>query len=176
MADSANVTVGALSATLNQVRLPMGLMVSEVVVSASQAEIASDPFNVSLADWGSVTAVVTAPDLAAFLNEKAPGGLRDFSVTIEEGFVRVGATAKVIVDIRAVVVCTLAILDGRKLFVRLEEVEGLSMAKGMVQSQLDQINPVVDVNDLPLDIVLERVVAESQSITLYGRARPRPAG
>ncbi|MCC7435093.1 MAG: LmeA family phospholipid-binding protein [Methanoregulaceae archaeon] len=176
MADSANVSVGTLSATLKRVRLPMGLLVQEVVIDAADATVSSEPLNVTLADWGTITATVAADDLAAFLNNEAPGGLRDFAVVIESGSVKVSATAKVIVELRATAVCTLVIREGKQLFVQLDEVEGLAMAKGMIQGQLEQINPVLDVGDLPFDIVLEKVVAQSQAITLHGRARPRPAG
>lgn len=155
----------------------MGLVVDVVRISGDAASLATDPLELALQDWGAIEAEVTANDLAAFLTAQAPSSLKDFEVALANGFIDVTATAKVIVELRATAKCYLSIRGGGKqLFVELDSVDGLAMARGMIQGQLDQINPVLDAAQLPLDVVFESATAKDGKITLQGKARPKPAG
>lgn len=172
MADDSRVHVEAFGARLGRVTLPMGLVLDRLSISASNAEINTDPFEVRLDKWGSLEAELTSADLAAFLNHKAPANVRDFEVRVLDGFIEVTATAKVIVELRVTAICSLRIHDQRKLVVHLERVEGVPMAHGMIQGQLDQINPVLDVSTLPLEIELDAIEADQDTVRVLGRARP----
>ncbi len=153
----------------------MGLVVDEIQVDGLTTTIAVDPIGVQMETPGNLVAHVAALDLASFLDLKSPGGLRDFAVAIREGNVYVEATARVIVEMRAKVTCTLRIEEGKRLFVDLQSVDVLGMGgmKNLVQGHLDQINPVLDVEDLPLAVVLDEVIADHDRITLKGKAGPR---
>lgn len=153
----------------------MGLVVDDIQVDGQTTTIAVDPIGVRMDTPGNLVANVAALDLASFLDLKAPGGLRDFAVAIREGFVYVEATAKMIVEMRAKVTCTLRIDEGKRLFVDLQSVDVMGMGgmKGLVQGHLDQINPVLDADDLPLAVVLDEVIADHDRITLRGKAAPR---
>lgn len=154
----------------------MGLVVDELHLVGSDAQVATDPVSIELSDWAQLEATVMEADLADFLTRQAPGGLKDFDVTIKGGFVHVAATARVIVEVRATAICRLVLKEQRYLFVELDSVEGLAMAKGMIQGQLDQINPVLDAGDLPLRVELDHVEAEQGRIVLRGRAQPSVGG
>lgn len=151
----------------------MGLVADEVKIEGAATNLSTSPFSVHL-DWpATVEAHVAALDLAEFLNAKAPGGIRDFAIAIRDGQLFIEATTRMIVEVRAKVVCTLRIQDGKRLFVDLESVDVMGVgAKGLVQSHLDQINPVMDVTDLPLSVNMDRVVADHDRIVLYGTATP----
>ncbi len=166
---SSQVTVDQFSAEFRRVRLPMGLVVDRLVLSGSGAAIEVDPFGFAIAEAAPVEAFVAALDIAGFLNEKAPGGLKDFAISIREGKLYVEATARVIVEVRAKAVCTLRVQDGRAIYIDLESVDVMGMgAKSMVQSQLDQINPILDVSDLPVAMQLKSVQADHDQIVLHG--------
>jgi hypothetical protein len=151
----------------------MGLVVDDVRIEGANATIDTHPFAVHLEQPGHVEAHVAALDLAAFLDAKAPGGLKDFGIAIREGKVYVEATARVIVEVRAKVVCTLRIHEKKQLFVDLESVDVMGIgAKGMVQGQLDQINPVLDASQFPLNVEFEEVIADHDRLILKGAAAP----
>lgn len=154
----------------------MGLVVDELHVVGADGQLDTDPISIALNDWAQLEATVTETDLADFLTRQAPGGLKDFEVSIKGGFVHVSATARVIVEVRATAICRLVLKEQRYLFVELDSVDGLAMAKGMIQGQLDQINPVLDAGDLPLLIELDNVQAEQGQVVLRGRARPLVGG
>ncbi len=162
-------TVEHLTAELRRIVLPMGLVVDRLEIQAQGASLDTSPFKLVLSEPAIATAYVAALDIAAFLDSKAPGGLRDFAVAIREGKLYIEATAKVIIDVRANVVCTLRIQDNRALYVDLESVDVMGLgAKGMVQGQLDQINPILDVSDLPVSMSLNKVETDHDRIVLYG--------
>jgi hypothetical protein len=151
----------------------MGLVVDEVKVDGQGASIQTSPFSITLEHRAAVEGHVAALDLTDFLNMKSPGGVKDFALSIRDGRLFIEATARVIVEMRAKVVCTLRIHEGTQLFVDLESVDVMGVgAKGMVQGQLDQINPILDTSDLPLSVTLERVVLDHDRIVLYGTAAP----
>lgn len=172
MVDAAKVHVETFGARFGRVRLPMGLVVDRISLGGTMAEIATDPFHLDLADWGDLEAELTSADLTDFLNLKSPANVRDFEVRVAHGLVEVTATAKVIVELRVTALCKLVIKDRRQLVVELDRVEGIPMAHGMIQNQLDQINPVLDVSTLPLDVELDRIEANDNVVKLFGRARP----
>lgn len=167
------MTVGAFGASFDRLTLPMGLIVDHVLIQGAQAKVVSDPFKIELQEPGTIEARVSASNLAAFLNKESPGGLKEFAVAIRDGKLFVGATAKVIFDIRAEAVCTLRIEEGKKLFVDLESVEMFGVgAKSLVEQQLAKINPVLDAAEFPLTVTLSRVELVDGEVVLYGTAEP----
>lgn len=173
MESKGPVRVGETTAVFQRVELPFGLTLREVRLLGRELVVLPEapylqapgpvPFEVEIADT----------DLAAFLERRAPGGLRDFFVQIPEGEVHVHATARMLIEIRAAAVCTLRIHEGRQLFVDLVKVDVLGVAaRGMVQSQLDQINPVFDVDSVPFPVVLTTVEMGAGRVLLRGTLQP----
>lgn len=168
-----DVSVGAFGASFDRLTLPMGLTVDHVLIEGAEATIQADPFRIQLKEPGRIEARVGQTNLDAFLNKEAPGGLKDFEVTIRDGKLFIGATAKMIFEIKAEAVCTLRIVEGAKLFVDLESVEMFGVgAKSLVEQQLDKINPVLDAAQFPLKVTLESVDARDGEIILRGTAEP----
>jgi hypothetical protein len=176
MPSSTEVQIGKFEASFHEVRLPMGLTLERVLLAAPDGGlIDKDPFRLEMPELGTIEARVTAAALQDFLEMKSPGGLSGFKIELEEGKVYVQATARVIMEVRASAVCTLSIHDGRKLFVDLESVDvmGLGGMRSLVQSQLDQVNPVLDVSEIPLHVVLQEAIVADGAVTLKGLAGPK---
>ncbi len=168
------VQVGPFNFHLEQVVLPMGLTVARVDVTGDGATAIDKPFSLTLASPGKMVAEVAEFDLASFLEAQAPGGLHDFSVSAQSGKLAVKAKKTVLVDLKVAAVASLRIVDGRQLWIEVESVDVMGAgAKNLVQSQIDKINPVLDVADLPIDARLESVTVDGGKVVLHGTASPR---
>lgn len=166
-------TVDAFTATFEGVRLPIGLVVRTLTVSGSQTIIKSHPVSVDMPEAGRFEATVDEASIIAFLTAKAPGGLKDFEVELKDGAINVKAVLKILVEIRAAAVCKLVIKDKRQLWVELESADVLAVgAKSLIKGQLDQLNPLFDVDQLPLPALLEAVAIEDGIIHLTGSVTP----
>lgn len=164
------VKIGAISATLRKIVLPIGLEIEQVDIDAQHLQLGQDPLAFHVAKPGSLTVRVTEEALAAFLNKKSPGGLKDFKVKIGEGVVNVEATAVLIIPIKALAKCGLSIKgDGQHLWVDLISVDVAGIgAKSLVQNQIDQVNPVFDMQQFPITGKLETVEIGENEVILTG--------
>lgn len=152
----------------------MGLTVESVTVKAHSGTIQTDPFSWSLVQPGDAKVVVRQEAIEAMLEEQRPGGLRDFRVICLEGKLLVEASAKVIVDIRAKAVCSLRIVDGRQLWVDVDEVDVLGgAATKLVEGQLAKVNPILDLTDLPVKLLIQQVEIGDGTVRLLGTVAPQ---
>lgn len=173
MSERKPLIVESLEAIFRGVRLPVGLVLDELRIEGARAECTFEPFRIHLDRPGNLEVTLTEASIAGFLNEQAPGGLRDFSVKLSAGKVVVQATARVIIEIRATAVCTLRIVEGKCIYVDLESVDALGgAAKGMVENQLSKINPILDARQFPLDAMLNRIEISDGRLTVFGAISP----
>ncbi len=165
----ADVHVESLAALFRNLRLPVGLVVDEVRLEGDGLALNTPKSSVGLDRPGRVVATISEHRLAEFLNLKAPGGLRGFAVRAEGGELTVTAQAPMLIPVKATAQCSLEIVDGKRLNVVLKDVEVLGLgARGLVEAQLDKLNPVFDAAELPLDVTLTRVEVEGGLLTLHG--------
>lgn len=170
MKEPQTLDVGQVEVVLQNVALPMGLVINGVTLVAKQVHLEKDPFKITVPEPGTLEALVFAPNLADFLNKQAPGGLKDFKVELRDGKVHVQAS---IMIMKALAVCTLRIQDETQLFVDLESVDVMGVgAKNMVQSQLDKINPVLDAADLPIEAKLTGYEISDGRLIIRGLITP----
>ncbi|MCO5297553.1 MAG: LmeA family phospholipid-binding protein [Fimbriimonadaceae bacterium] len=171
---SESIRAGAWAATFADLETSVGLTIEELTLQADATRIETEPFAVSMAP-AELVAKISADAVAAFLEQKAPGGLQRFDVQLEDGKVVVEASARVIVEIRARVVCTLRLVDGKQIWVDLASADGVpSPVRGLVETNLAKVNPVFDAADLPLDVTLTSIEASDGVITLHGTAAWKP--
>ena len=171
MSEKHTVEVGDFHATFKNVLLPFGLRVHEVTIDAKDASVEHDPFSISVPVPGEIVVTVTEENLREFLEAEAPGGLSDFEIKLTEGKVFVEANAKVIVKVRAKAECSFEIVDGTKLFVRLDDVDVMGVgAHRLVEKQLGKVNPILDAADLPLAVTLTSVTIAEGVMLLRGTA------
>ena len=168
-----HVEVGPFAFSVKDVLLPMGLNVASVEVQGFGATIDSKPFAIGLLQPGTMEARVAEADLAAFLEQQAPGGIHGFAIRAEGGKLHVQAKKTVIVDLRITAVATLRIVDARQIWIDVESVDVMGTgAKNIVQSQISKINPVIDADDFPVEATLESVEVEAGWVVLRGTVSP----
>lgn len=162
--------MGHVEVVLQNVALPMGLVINGVTLTASQVHLEKDPFSVQVPEPGALEAMILAPNLAEFLNQQAPGGLKDFRVELRDGKIHVQAS---IMIMKALAVCSLRIHEESQLFIDLESVDVMGVgAKNMVQNQLDKINPVLDAADLPIKASLTGYEISDGRLIIRGQLTP----
>ncbi|RYG23520.1 DUF2993 domain-containing protein [bacterium] len=167
------VEVGPFSFNFADVILPMGLKVSRVEVKGVGAAVEAKPFALNLVQPGALTAEVAEADLTTFLEKQDIGGLHSISVSAKGGKLHVNAKKTLLVDLKIAAVASLRIVDGRQLWIDVESVDVMGAgAKNLVQSQIDKVNPVLDVADLPVDTTLQTVEVEGGKVVLRGAVSP----
>ena len=165
--------IDALTATFEGVQLPIGLVVKTLTLTGSGVEITAHPLNVSLTEPARFEAAVDETSIVEFLTKKAPGGLKEFEVELRDGAIHVRAVLKILVELRAAAVCRLVIKEGKQLVVELDSADVLAVgAKSLIKGQIDQLNPIFEVDQLPLPAVLETVSVEDGLIRLTGTVSP----
>lgn len=165
--------VGEFTLHLRNVSLPLGLKVDDVRLAGNGLHLERDPFVITVAEPGTLEVFVSEASLASFLDTQAPAGLKNFKVQARDGKLFVHAVKTVIVDLKASAVCSLVIEDWRKLIVVLESVDVAGAGiKNLIQAQLDKINPIFDLSDLPVNGALETISMEKGGVVLFGSVSP----
>lgn len=151
MASQETLDIGEFTAHLRNTVLPMGLNIDDIRIYGSKIRLIHPPFSAAMSQPGKLEVFVSSGSLAAFLEKLGPAGLRDFRVEAADDRIVVRAVKVVLIPIASTAVARLRIHEGRQLFIELDSVEvaGGAPLKNLVQGQLDQINPVLDVAQLP---------------------------
>jgi hypothetical protein len=174
MANQETLDFDAMYAAFKRVKIHIGLIVDEIRITGKGAHFVREPFSINLDDPAAIEAEMLQSDVQQFLAKTAPGGLQNFSVKMDEGKIFVEATMQVIVPVPVSAVCTLRIDQGKRLFIDLESVSVLGGApKSLVQKQLDAINPVFDLDTLPVTGLLESVDVANGKALLKGHLQPK---
>lgn len=162
--------IGSLNASFRDIELDFGLKIQSFEITSNTARASIDPFELNLDSPGNLKAIVTEQAVADFLEAKAPSNISGFQVSISGGKIHVNATANIVLSLPVKAVCTLEIVSGQQVFVRLESVDVMGgKAKSIVENQLDKVNPILDVSELPLNVVLNNVEADAGIVTLTGQ-------
>ena len=170
MEQPSSIDVGAVEVVLTNAALPMGLVINAITLHAKDLHLEKEPFKVEVKEPGSLEALLLGPNIAAFLDKEAPGGLKGFGVELRDGKIFVTASLMIM---KASAVCTLRIEDEQKLYIDLESVDVMGIgARNMVQSQLEKINPVIDVSDLPMPVRLVSHTIDNGKLILHGTVLP----
>lgn len=172
MATEPSVSVSGLDATLRDVRLPMGLVVDEVLLNLGRADLHDDPWKLTADQPGRIRATIGEHSIQSFLESRAPAGLSNFEVTIADGVVYVKASARVVIEIRAMATCRLEVAEGVRLNVKLVALDPGGPIKGMVEGKIEELNPLLDASQLPLPCRIESVEARDGRIVLAGTLSP----
>lgn len=160
----------SLRATLTAVKLPVGLVLDEVEITTGPGKIRTKPWELNLDQAGAVTVRVSEGSVERFLLQKAPGGFGDIRVKLLSGRVLVDASIKVVfMDVSVKAICRLVVQDRQRLVVQLVSADMMGMApERMIQNQIDSINPLLDVADLPIPLELDSVEVEAGWIVARG--------
>jgi hypothetical protein len=171
---SETLDLEAMYAAFKRVKIHIGLTVDEIRITGKAAHLVREPFSINLDEPAAIEAEILQDDVQAFLSVAAKGGLSNFKVRMDEGKIFVDATMQIMLTVPVSAVCTLRIDESKRLFIDLESVAVLGGApKSLVQKQLDAINPVFDLDTLPIDGVLESVEIEGGKALLKGHLAPK---
>jgi hypothetical protein len=171
---NVSLSVGEFTAQLQNVTLPMGLTLANIVLRGTRLQWQKEPFSLELDEPGTFEAHLLETELARFLEKQAPAGLKNFKIQAKDGKLFIDAVKTLVFDVPAKAVCTLRIVDGKQLFVDLQSVEIMGAgAKNLVQTQLDKINPVLDADSFPVAAVLTEVTCDAGVVTVQGTVAPK---
>ena len=173
MSVTHRIEVGNVVAELRNLVLPVGLVLDVVRIDGQNLKLQQTPFNAQMPQPGKLEVEIHNESLAAFLEKQSPAGLKHFAVDIRDGKIFITATKKIVVDVKAKAVCTLRIVNSTQIFVDLETVDVMGGSlKNLVQSQLDEMNPVFDAQDLPVAAQLNSVKASNGKVQIAGTVAP----
>jgi len=166
-----NIGLDAFQAKADNLELPMGLVVDHLTLTTGRATAVTDPFSLSLAEPGDVRVEISESNVARYLEELAPGGLKNFQVECRDEFIVVRATVRFLLEVPVYAQCRLVIHEGRELHVELVEAQVVGGdAKRLVEGQIERVNPIFRVSDIPFPLVLDEVLVREGYITLLGTA------
>ena len=95
------------------------------------------------------------------------------SVIVRPHGIIVEASVSILIRIGGTATCRLKIEDEKRLLVELVSAEFLGVgASGLIQNQLEKLNPVLDTDDLPLPVALKEVRLEQGVLRIFGTALP----
>jgi hypothetical protein len=154
--NSNRVRTERVSVNLEKVTLPMGLVADRVEIQASELTVQLDPFDVLSPSPAEIVIAVGLLSLASYLETRQVGGLKGFRCEHSNGNLVVHASKRVLIDVPATAECALEVRDGTSLWIRLVTVEvlGGTSIKNLVQSQIDRVNPIFSVAELPVRATL----------------------
>lgn len=128
-------------------------MIAEAEVKSEGIEISMKPLLVTKGMKASIRAVIRADDLREHLERTKPGGLAAFNVTMEADEITVTGVTKLLIPVQVGARGRLVFSNARLEFVpERAEVAGVPAPEGMVREQLDKINPILDLSELPLEV------------------------
>jgi hypothetical protein len=171
---ASSFSADSLSLAAHGFVLPVGLRVDDLRIEAHgpSAEIADGGFTWSATQPVTVVANVHEGSIAAFIEHKSGGTVSGVSVSARDETLTIDATARVIIPVRAAAICRLVIEDSRRLVVELVDVS-LAPARGLIEAQLAQINPILNAEDFPFDAEIVSAEAQDGVVTVRALARPR---
>lgn len=165
----------ALAIDLKGFVLPNGLRIESLHIEGEGVRVQLDPFGWELTKPGKATALCLGSDLINLIADKLPAQVEKIEAEFFDGFVRIDAKARMIVQINVNIEAGLKIVDGKSLHIDLIKVDVGGMgAKGLVEDKIEDANPILDVADLPIDMVLDKVIIDPGGITLNGTVNPNP--
>ncbi len=153
MADDIKLT--SLAAFAQELTIPIGLTLTEVEVQTGAATFVDG--NLKLAEPGRVTVRISASALTAFVASQLPPMIRNLQIEFRDGLMRAAATAKVVVEVSATAVLKPVVVDGKELHLQVADFEGPGVARGIMEKQLENQNPVFKASDVPFPLILEKV-------------------
>jgi len=167
---SQSLSIEAFQFRIQGLAVPVGLVIDDLTLGGTSANIETDPFGITLQQEGTMTALISESALAAFLRTKM-SMVSDLRVTLAEDRLTIEATIRLIVELSGTAVAQLVIDDGQRILVVLESVEPAPL-KSLLESQIAGFNPVFDAQDLPFHVRLTSLAIADGRIVLEGLARP----
>lgn len=144
----------AVAAFAQDVELPMGLILDEVEIRAKNVAWED---SLSLTTPAEALVRVSEASLQTFVASQLPPIVQNLQVRFVNGLILATASMKVVFEVSATAHLVPEIINGQSIHLKLVKFEGPSVARNMLESQIDQRNPVFEASSLPMTINLDRV-------------------
>jgi hypothetical protein len=170
---SKSVAVGQYQATLREIDLNIGLRVETLTLTGVGLTIQKDKPQIHVVAPAKFELVVLDSALASVIESKAPAGLKNLKIRSESGKLVIEAVKKILVDLPVSAACTLRIENRTQVFVDMESVDVMGASIGQLfQSQLEKVNPILDVVQLPFPAMLDKIELLDGKIVVFGEVSP----
>ena len=160
-----------LNLRLSGVDLPIGLRLDEVLLEARDAVFETDPWRIVVSEPGRAVVRISQESFAAYLEGQSPAGASGFKVEVADGLIKIAASATLVIQINVLIACRLEVVGGKQINLLLEGVSP-PVAQGMLQGQLEKLNPIIDLAGLPLNLTIEEAVVADGWIEIRGSVLP----
>lgn len=167
------VRVHAWDASFRLIQTPIGLVVRELRVQGDSTTIHPEPFRLETAHPATWEAFIERDAVQYLLERKAPDEIRNIRADFRDGRIVVTGSVKILIEIPIEAVCNLEIRDGKQVWVVLDSVSVAGVGgKSLVERHITQINPLLDVADLPVRLNLDSITIGTAEIVANGTVAP----
>ncbi len=158
---------------LKNVRPPEGPTLSEVALGSTGLHISGPPLGAFLDRPAGVHVTIKTHDLQEFIDKNLGDRFRDCVVHVTHEGIRLEGQIKALLAVPFTAEVMPIVKGDRQIEIELisASIMGAS-TPGMVQSQLDKLNPVFDTTKFPVDLRLVSVTCEYGQIRIVGELTP----
>lgn len=161
------IAANSFQGQVGGLKLPNGLTVSNLYLNSGPLLYAHDIKKLTFAEPSKVVAEVSLQDLQHFIAPKLPNNISQLNVKSRNGQLVLTGRVTVLLPIPFEAVLALAVVDSKALFVHLVSVTAVGFdAKGLVQGTIDKMNPVVTIDDIPVEGTMDDVTVLENEVRL----------
>jgi hypothetical protein len=168
------VTARTLQLDISGLMLDTGLLIDTVRLTGGGMTYDAETTRLSLPVAASLTAQISSASVAKFVAANPQDEIKDLDVLLGEGRVIVRCKIQRVVSVNVQATGELVAVDGTKVEFRPTEVRaaGFGLPGGLVEGVLEQINPLVDLSDLPFPVNITGIRIDPAGITIEASAGP----
>lgn len=173
MPDSKKVFIESAQVDLLGILTPIGLVVDRVQIFGDGIAFSGDVKDIKVSKPAEIRVEISEKSMTTFLESQSVGGLKDIRVGLSDGRIQISAVKKVVVPLKIQATCSLRIGQNSTIFVDLESADVMGAgAKNLAQSIVERMNPVLNLNDFPIPITLEKIEIINQTVVATGTVSP----
>lgn len=148
------VSASSLAAFAQDVLLPMGLVVDEVELKALGL---SYDTTLSMGQPAQAKVRISAQSLQDFVVSQLPPIVQKLNIKFQDGKILATATVRLVLEVTATAHLLPQIVDGKTLMLKMVDFEGPGIARGLLEKQIEERNPIFDTSTLPFPLELQEV-------------------
>ncbi len=166
---AANVKVEIQNLTLEN-----GLLIDNVTLTGKNLEYDPISQRINVPEPGKLVAQLSAASVYRFLETNPPENVKDLDVMLGEGVIVVTAKVQSLISVGIEATGKLVAANGAMIeFLPTSvRVAGFGAPSRLVESVLSQINPLLDLSDLPIPITVTSIEVRPDGITIAADAGP----
>lgn len=172
--DLNGAALGGLQLHIQRLSLPDIPVIDRIAFSGGEAKYDEPGMAIETVNRYVVTADITESDLCAFVRTKMPDRMRLRDLRVSPTGIKFTAEAVIIVPIPIRLMLRLEVVDGNELRIVADDVNVLGAGpKNLVQSQLQQLNPLLRTSDLPVPVQFDSVEHTDAKVIIKGSVGTR---